>query len=210
MRVGGERLGTARQREVEVLERRLMSGGKPAQDARRRLIVLRRRTVLAFTRTAKRGIDAVSAFLLLIALSPLIAALLLACKGNLKRRTLLGRWAEPFDLLSFDLPSDGPLSLPRRLGLHHLAALVNILRGELSWIGPRPLNRIEMSPRDRMQWRRWDIRPGLLGLWWIRSRANINFDSEWEIDAEYVRGQSLLGDAGILARASLHRWHCGG
>jgi N-acetylglucosaminyldiphosphoundecaprenol N-acetyl-beta-D-mannosaminyltransferase len=113
----------------------------------------------------------------------------------------MGRWAEPFSLLAFGLPVRGPVSVLRRHGLHKLALIINVVRGDLSWIGPRALREEEVSAEERIQWRRWDLRPGLLNLWWIRQRANIAFSSEWETDAEYIRTQTLAGDASMVMRA---------
>jgi N-acetylglucosaminyldiphosphoundecaprenol N-acetyl-beta-D-mannosaminyltransferase len=68
-------------------------------------------------------------------------------------------------------------------------------------VGPRALTEAEVLPAERAQWRRWEFRPGVLNLWWIRQRANIAFGTEWETDAEYARTQSVGSDAGMIARA---------
>jgi len=187
-----------RAREIEALERRMHGTGRSAEEVRRRLVIARRRAWLRWALGSKRALDAGSAFLLLVALSPLLAVLLAACRGRLTRQTRLGRWAEPFEMVSFDF---GPKSVVGRLGLHRLPVVVNILRGELSWIGPRALQAAELTAADRQQWRRWDLRPGLLSLWWIRTRANNNYGTEWETDAEYGQDAGVWNDMGIVARA---------
>jgi N-acetylglucosaminyldiphosphoundecaprenol N-acetyl-beta-D-mannosaminyltransferase len=185
-----------RQREIQALEQRLTGTGKTTRDAHRQLRLMRYRAIVAWARGAKRAFDAISAAVLLAALAPLLALLLVLCRGRIRRQPKLGRWAEPFDLLAFDSPGLGWLKI-----LSPLACLVNILKGELSWVGPRPLDLVEATAEDRLLWRRWDMRPGVLSLWWIRRRANNHFGTEWEADVEYARSQSLAGDAGIAVRA---------
>lgn len=187
-----------RAREIEALERRMHGTGRSAEEVRRRLVIGRQRAWLRWTLGSKRALDAGSAFLLLVGLSPLLAVLLVSCGGRLTRQARLGRWAEPFEMVSFDFE---PKSVARRLGLHRLPVVVSILRGELSWIGPRALEPAELTAADREQWRRWDLRPGLLSLWWIRTRANNNYGTEWETDSEYGQDAGVWNDMGIVARA---------
>ena len=58
-----------------------------------------------------------------------------------------------------------------RLGL--LPVLLNIVKGDISFIGPRPVSPGELSPRERMVRKRYNVRPGLISVWWIKKRANI-------------------------------------
>lgn len=187
-----------RAREIEALERRMHAAGRGTEEARRRLMLARRRALLRWRLGSKRALDAGSALALLLLLAPLLALLLLACRGRLTRWARLGRWAEPFDIVAFDFPAK---SVAGRTGLRRLPVLVNILRGELSWVGPRALDPAEVTASDRQQWRRWDLRPGLLSLWWIRTRANNNYGTEWETDAEYGKTAGVWNDMGIAARA---------
>jgi N-acetylglucosaminyldiphosphoundecaprenol N-acetyl-beta-D-mannosaminyltransferase len=71
----------------------------------------------------------------------------------------------------------------------------------MSFIGPRPISLDQVSAADRLASKRFDIRPGLVSLWWLRQRANIAYTSESAIDVEYVDTQSFWGDLGIAARA---------
>ncbi len=192
---------TTRAQEIEELEKRLSGTAKKAGERRRKVLSARYRLWLVVKTSAKRGFDILSASLLLTVLSPLLVILLLLSQGRLDKEPRLGRWAEPFNLLAFRLAAGGLSGLFRSLRFHNLAVLVNILRGDLSWIGPRPLRMEEASAAERLQWRRWTLYPGVLSLWWIRKRANINFDSEWATDVEYERQQSFWGDAGVAARA---------
>jgi len=150
----------------------------------------------------KRALDFVVALVLLAALSPLmvlVAGWLLASKGKaLERTPVMGRWCVVFDRLRFAAPDKGWLA---RTGLRGTPVLLNILRGEMSGVGPRGLAPGEMSPRDREARKRYNVRPGVVSLWWLRQRANIAYEREASLDAEYVESQSLKGDLGIALRA---------
>ncbi len=147
---------------------------------------------------AKRMLDFALASLLLALLAPLTIAGWLRCGGRLRRKPRAGRYCETYEQLSFDVPAD---SLPARLGLDRLPVLFNILRGDMSFVGPRAVAPGDLSPRQRAARKRYNVRPGLICLWWVRRRANIAFDSEAASDAEYVETQSVWNDLGILARA---------
>ncbi|MDX2034427.1 MAG: WecB/TagA/CpsF family glycosyltransferase [Blastocatellia bacterium] len=147
---------------------------------------------------AKRMLDFVAAALLLTLLSPLMIAGWILTAGRLRREPRVGRYCETYDRLSFDASAGSPLA---RLGLRGLPVLFNILRGDMSFVGPRAAAPGDLSPRQRAARKRYNVRPGLICLWWVRRRANIAFDSEAASDAEYVETQSVWGDLGILARA---------
>jgi N-acetylglucosaminyldiphosphoundecaprenol N-acetyl-beta-D-mannosaminyltransferase len=142
---------------------------------------------------AKRLLDVVVSGFLILLLSPVLLALHIRnarAGGTVLRSRRLGLWGCTFDQYSF---SSGPLrSLP---------ALINVWKGEMSFIGPRPAEPGEVQASDRLAWRRFNVRPGLFCLWWIRSRANIAYGTEVSADAEYVENQTLLGDLGIALRA---------
>lgn len=88
----------------------------------------------------------------------------------------------------------------RRTSLDELPQLWNVLKGEMSLVGPRP-----PLPREVEQYRPGDIvrlsvKPGVTCLWQIRGRSNVGFEQWMEFDREYVRNMSLRLDVGILVR----------
>jgi exopolysaccharide biosynthesis polyprenyl glycosylphosphotransferase len=88
----------------------------------------------------------------------------------------------------------------RRTSLDELPQLINVLKGEMSLVGPRPpLPREvkEYRPRDIV---RLSVKPGLTCLWQISGRSNVGFDKWMEYDREYVRNMSLWLDLKILLR----------
>lgn len=88
----------------------------------------------------------------------------------------------------------------RRLSLDELPQLWNVLRGDMSLVGPRPPVPQEVSSYERWQRRRLSMRPGLTCLWQIRGRNNIDFDRWIELDLEYIDNWSPLLDVKILAK----------
>jgi N-acetylglucosaminyldiphosphoundecaprenol N-acetyl-beta-D-mannosaminyltransferase len=167
-------------------------------QALRRRRVLRSKAELwtfwtVFLGVAKRLFDFFFAGALMLLLSPLLLSLHLRNirkGGTILRSVRLGRWGCKFHKLSF---SAGPFA--------SLPALINVWRGDMSFVGPRAVTLEEIVPSDRNAWRRLNIRPGLFCLWWIRSRANIAYGSEVTADAEYIDTQTLMGDIGIALRA---------
>jgi exopolysaccharide biosynthesis polyprenyl glycosylphosphotransferase len=90
--------------------------------------------------------------------------------------------------------------LLRRTSLDELPQLINVLKGEMSLVGPRP-----PLPREVARYRpddiiRLNVKPGLTCLWQIRGRSNVGFEQWMEFDREYVRNLSLWLDLRILFR----------
>jgi len=88
----------------------------------------------------------------------------------------------------------------RALGLDELPQIINVFRGEMSLVGPRPCLGYEYErylPRHRG---RCATLPGLTGLWQVNDKNNTTFEQMIELDLEYVRTQSLGKDIGILAK----------
>jgi lipopolysaccharide/colanic/teichoic acid biosynthesis glycosyltransferase len=88
----------------------------------------------------------------------------------------------------------------RRTSLDELPQLINVLRGDMSLVGPRP-----PLPREVEQYRpgdyvRLEVKPGLTCLWQISGRSQVGFDRWIEYDREYVTKMSLWLDLQILVR----------
>jgi exopolysaccharide biosynthesis polyprenyl glycosylphosphotransferase len=90
-------------------------------------------------------------------------------------------------------------ALLRTLSLDELPQLFNVLRGDMSLVGPRPLIYVETAALEH-DWheRRLDLRPGMTGLWQISGRSHIPFHEMIRFDYQYVAGWSLARDLEIL------------
>ena len=153
---------------------------------------------------AKRLVDLMVSSLLLLLFLPLLVAIFSyhhSRRPILQRLPYIGRWGEPFHVYQLVLPEDFWGRFLRRLGLHRIPVLLNIFKGDMSFVGPRPAAPDEMSLRSRAVRKRYDARPGLICLWWLRRRANIDYGDELEADGEYAEAQSLGQDVGIALRA---------
>jgi len=88
----------------------------------------------------------------------------------------------------------------RRSSLDEFPQLLNVLRGEMSIVGPRPQIPSEVTDYTPAQASRLLVKPGLTCLWQISGRSHLEFEEWMRLDQEYVRQASLGFDAGILAR----------
>ncbi len=157
-----------------------------------------------------------------------VVAIKLSSPGPvLFRQSRLGRHRQRFDILKLRTmrepdPSDervehrapGPLAerpetcrrvtpvgaLLRRLGIDELPQLINVVRGEMSLVGPRPFVPEECSVLPEWVDRRFEIRPGLTGLWQVCGQHNLRFDELCRLDCQYVASWTFAGDVRILAR----------
>src|SRR3990172_872742 len=94
-------------------------------------------------------------------------------------------------------------SFLRRSSLDELPNLFNVLKGEMSIVGPRPPLPREVSHYTAHHMQRLSPTPGMTGLWQVRGRCELPFDRMVELDLEYIRNWSLLGDVAIIARTPL-------
>lgn len=87
----------------------------------------------------------------------------------------------------------------RRTSLDELPQLLNILRGDMSIVGPRPtsLHLVEWQPWHAA---RLEVRPGLTGIWQIDGRNQTTFEERFQMDMEYIENLSLLHDVKLMAR----------
>ncbi|MNK52474.1 UDP-glucose:undecaprenyl-phosphate glucose-1-phosphate transferase [compost metagenome] len=91
--------------------------------------------------------------------------------------------------------------LLRKTSLDELPQLFNVLRGEMSLVGPRPLPTYEVAQQTPYQMRRLDVVPGCTGLWQTSGRSNLDsFAQMVELDFEYMRNWSFTYDLAILFR----------
>lgn len=170
----------------------------------------------------KRIFDILGASMLLIVTSPLLLLVALAVAldspgGVFFRQQRVGLGGAPFAMLKFrsmvaDAPQKGPYftakgdpritkvgAFIRRTSLDELPQLINVLKGDMSLVGPRP-----DVPAQRQQYRdtdwalRCSARPGITGLAQATERSEATFESRLAYDLEYVRKQSIGLDFKIL------------
>ncbi len=145
------------------------------------------------------------------------------------RQERVGRDGEPFDVLKFrsmvtnaeelldDLVTenegDGPLfkmkadprvtkigGFIRKTSLDELPQLINVMRNEMSLVGPRPALRAEMAEWDSALYARLQVKPGITGMWQVSGRSGTSFAEYTRLDLYYVHNWSLLVDLTILAK----------
>jgi len=91
----------------------------------------------------------------------------------------------------------------RKFSLDELPQLFNVLRGEMSLVGPRPPVPKEVLQYEPWQLDRLSVKPGLTGLWQVSGRADLPFERWVELDLEYVRRQSFWLDLKILLKTPI-------
>ncbi len=90
--------------------------------------------------------------------------------------------------------------LLRKLSLDELPQLINVLKGEMSLVGPRPEMPFIVKEYKYWQKKRLDVKPGITGLWQIIDRKNLPLNENLQYDFYYIRNQSLITDIAILIR----------
>jgi lipopolysaccharide/colanic/teichoic acid biosynthesis glycosyltransferase len=88
----------------------------------------------------------------------------------------------------------------RKWSIDELPQLWNVLRGDMSLVGPRPLPLYESAHLDGWHQSRRDLKPGLTGLWQVMGRTTIPWDERMQLDYHYVSHWSVASDLRILAR----------
>jgi lipopolysaccharide/colanic/teichoic acid biosynthesis glycosyltransferase len=88
----------------------------------------------------------------------------------------------------------------RRTSLDELPQLINVLRGDMSLVGPRPMLPWEAQLLAAPYRRRFTVKPGITGLWQVKGRSRLSMRTALELDVEYTRRHSVLLDLSILAR----------
>ena len=172
----------------------------------------------------KPSLDFLVAFFLLLILSPilvlLIFVLFLTNKGSiffLQDRP--GFRSIPFKIIKFKTMRDAVDSfgktLPdheritaigkfiRRASLDELLQLVNVVKGEMSLVGPRPLLMQYLPRYSKEQARRHDVKPGITGWAQVNGRNTISWDEKFKLDVYYVDHQTFFFDLSILWKTFL-------
>lgn len=90
--------------------------------------------------------------------------------------------------------------LLRKCSADELPQLINILRGDMSCVGPRPVTVQELERYGAVADDYLSTRPGLTGLWQVTGRSSTEFATRVALDKQYVRNWSFLGDLAVLAR----------
>ena len=90
--------------------------------------------------------------------------------------------------------------LLRRTSIDELPNLINVLRGEMSIVGPRPPLPSEVEHYDEAAHRRLSVKPGVTCLWQISGRSKLSFDEWMKLDNQYIDTWTPLGDLAIVAR----------
>ena len=88
----------------------------------------------------------------------------------------------------------------RKTSLDELPQLFNVLRGEMSLVGPRPITLGELERYGETRWHYLNVRPGMTGLWQVSGRNDTTYEERVELDRSYVERHGLLGDLMILLR----------
>lgn len=88
----------------------------------------------------------------------------------------------------------------RKSSLDEIPQLFNVLRGDMSLVGPRPVMAEELVHYGHNVPHYFQVRPGLTGLWQVSGRSNLSYDQRVEFDCQYVRNWSFGGDIALLLR----------
>ena len=168
----------------------------------------------------KRAVDVVAAAVLLVLLSPVLLVLVLLVLVMLGapavfRQKRPGKSGRIFTLYKFRTMREGPHAgvqavasdaermtpfgrVLRSTSLDELPELVNILKGDMSFVGPRPLLPEYLDRYSTEQARRHEVRPGVTGWAQVNGRNAVSWDERFKMDVYYVDNRSFALDARIL------------
>ena len=121
-----------------------------------------------------------------------------------KFRTMTSEWNDSGELLPDSMRLTPFGQWLRSTSLDELPELVNIVKGDMSIVGPRPLLVEYLGLYDERQARRHEVRPGLTGLAQVRGRNLLSWEEKFAADVEYVENVSLRLDAWIVVRTVLN------
>ena len=119
-------------------------------------------------------------------------------------RTTLMDQNEHSDQRTFKIMNDPRITPPgrvlRRLSIDELPQLINILRGDMSIVGPRPPLPGEVALYSAYDFQRLAVKPGLTCIWQVSGRSRLAFSSQVRMDLEYIRNRSLKTDLAIILK----------
>lgn len=168
----------------------------------------------------KRTFDFIVAFVALVVLLPVIAALMLMVRIKLGspvffRQLRPGIYSKPFEMIKLrtmtdgrdtngNLQSDGERLTSfgrflRSTSLDELPELWNVLKGDMSLVGPRPLLMEYLRLYSKTQIRRHEVKPGITGWAQVNGRNALTWDEKFALDVWYVDNRSMWLDMKILA-----------
>ena len=173
-----------------------------------------------------RALDVVLAAVLLVVAAPLLALAALAIRLESRgpvfyRQRRVGRYGRPFELWKlrtmvpgaetmgagvYVLEGDPRITrigrLLRRFSFDELPNLLNVLKGDMALVGPRPTVQEQVDRYTERQLRRLEVKPGITGWAQINGRTSLPWPERIELDVWYVEHRSLRLDLRILARTA--------
>jgi lipopolysaccharide/colanic/teichoic acid biosynthesis glycosyltransferase len=169
-------------------------------------------------------VSRMAAAVLLVLTSPVLLAAMLAIRiespgSPIYRQRRVGKDGEPFDMYKLrtmvadaEFIGDGLAvnrgdpritrvgAFLRRFSIDELPNLVNVVRGEMAFVGPRPTIQAQVDQYTERQRRRLEVKPGLTGWAQIKGRASLPWHERIELDVWYVENKSFALDLRIVAR----------
>lgn len=88
----------------------------------------------------------------------------------------------------------------RKSSLDELPQLLNVIKGEMSLVGPRPVTVSELTRYGSVRWHYVSVAPGMTGLWQVSGRNNTTYAERVDLDRRYVESRSMAGDISILIK----------
>jgi len=175
----------------------------------------------------KRGLDIFIALAAMVILSPVLVAIVITIRLSSKgpavfKQERAGKNGKPFVFYKFrtmtlDVDPFGPSpksgedrrltktgKFLRECSLDELPQLFNVLKGDMSIVGPRPLYISQMHEWNERQKKRLLVKPGLTGLAQIQGRGEITREEKLELDVKYVENAGLLTDIRIMLATITH------
>ena len=173
-----------------------------------------------------RAFDVAVASLALLVSSPVLLVAIVAIRiesegSPIYRQRRIGRHGEPFEMLKLRTMVSGAEhigaglavnegdpritrvgALLRRFSIDELPNLVNVLRGDMALVGPRPTLKAQVDQYTPRQRRRLEVKPGITGWAQVNGRATLPWHERIELDVWYVENRSFALDLRILARTA--------